>query len=373
MRAALSSMKYKITAEGFVTQRQSGTSSSIAAGSRCVSLGGGKLVCSFMGQAAIGLNDFKPMLARSNDGGATWTEARMIWPELQDRYSIFGSVSISPKAELFYYGMRTPIDQPGELAWSEATQGLKQNHLVWSRSRDFGHTWEPLQVIPMPIPGSAEAAGPMCVTRAGDLVCCYAPYNTFDPAVKVDKNQVVCLASRDQGRTWSHNSMFRFPQPEALGAESWVIELADGRLLGTGWHICGDQSMSNAYAISRDSGRTWGPTLATGTLGQSTGLGALPDGRAAFVYNQRKHGTVGVWLGIAAPTDKDFGLLANEPVWKAETAVQQAGSTADFKNWTNFAFGEPSATALPDGSIFVTFWVAQPSGHGIRFVKLRLE
>ena len=152
-----------------------------------------------------------------------------------------------------------------------------------------------------------------------------------------------------------------------------MIELADGRLLGTGWHICGDQSMSNAYAISRDSGRTWGPTRATGTLGQSTGLGALPDGRAAFVYNQRKHGTVGVWLGIAAPTDQDFGLLANEPVWKAETAVQQAGSTADFKNWTNFAFGEPSATALPDGSILVTFWVAQPSGHGIRYVKLRLE
>lgn len=365
-------MKYSITAEGFISQRQLGTPFSIAAGSRCVSLGAGKLVCSFVAQAATGLNDFKPMLARSTDGGASWSEARMIWPELQDRCSIFGSVSISSRGELYYYGMRTPIDRPGELAWSEVTQGLKQNELVWSRSRNGGLDWEPLRVIPMPIPGSAEAAGPMCVTRAGDFVCCYAPYNTFDPALKVDKAQVVCLVSRDQGLSWTHNSMFRFPEPDALGAESWVIELADGRLLGTGWHICGDQSLSNAYALSRDGGRSWSATLATGTLGQSTGLGALSDGRAAFVYNQRKHGVVGVWLGIADPTEKDFGLVANEPVWRAETAVK-GQATGDFKDWTNFAFGEPSATELPDGTILVTFWVAQPSGHGIRYVKVRRE
>lgn len=365
-------MKYRIVSEGFVTQRQPGTAFSVAAGSRCVSLGDGKLICSFMGQAKIGLNDFKPMLTRSQDHGATWTEPRIIWPELQEQLSIFGSVSISPKGEIYFYGMGTPIDRHGELAWSEATQGLKQNELVWSRSRDAGNTWEPLKRIPMPIPGSAEAAGAMCVTRAGDFIACYAPYNTFDPALKVDKNQVVCVASRDEGRTWSHNSMFRFPQPEALGAESWVIELKDGRLLGTGWHICGDQSMSNAYAISRDSGRSWSPTLATGTFGQSTGLGALSDGRAAFVYNQRKHGTIGVWLAIADPTERDFGLVANEPVWQAETAVK-GDASGDFKDWTSFAFGEPSATELPDGTILVTFWVAQPSGHGIRYVKVRRE
>lgn len=48
-------------------------------------------------------------------------------------------------------------------------QGLKQNELVWSRSLDAGATWDTFRVIPMPIPGSAEAPGAMCRTR-GDRV-----------------------------------------------------------------------------------------------------------------------------------------------------------------------------------------------------------
>ena len=363
-------MKIEIIAEGFITRRQPGTPLSLTGGSRCVSRGRGELACSFMAQAALGLNDFKPMIARSKDNGATWEEAQLIWPELQDRYSIFGSISSAPNGDLYFYGMRTRIDQPGEKAWSEVSQGLKENELVWSRSFDFGHTWATLQVIPMPIPGSAEAPGAMCITRRGDMVCCYAPCNTFDPNLKVDRSQVVCLASRDGGATWSHNSMLRFPQPDAKSAEAWVIELADGRLLGTSWHVH-TVDQPNAYAISHDSGVTWGPTRSTGTMGHTTGLAPLPDGRAIFLYVQRKHGDIGVWMAVANPTDQDFGILVNQRVWAAEVVAQGAG-TAEFSDWTNFAFGEPSATLLYDGTILITLWVVQPSGRGIRYVKVRL-
>ncbi|MBS0664303.1 MAG: exo-alpha-sialidase [Verrucomicrobia bacterium] len=364
-------MKYELLAQGFVTQRQPGTPVSVAAGSRCVARGNGELACSFMGQAAIGHNDFKPMLVWSSDNGATWTEPRLIWPELQDRVSIFGSVSRAPNGDLYFYGMRTPIAYPGELAWNAEVQGMKQNELVWTRSADFGRTWGPLQVIPMPIPGSAEAAGPLCVTTRGDLVCCYAPYRTFDPTVAVDANQVVGLLSQDGGRTWSHRPMLRFPGSESNGAEAWVVELSDGRLLGTGWHVHPDGNRPNAYALSLDRGRTWSPTGSTGTLGQSTGLAALSDGRAAFVYNQRKHGAIGVWLAIARPDARNFGILLNERIWAAEIATQD-GRSADFSDWTGFAFGEPSVTVLHDGSLLVTLWCLQPSGHGIRYVRLRI-
>lgn len=364
-------MKIEIIAEGFVTRRGSGTPTSLTGGSRCVSRGRGDLACSFMGQAALGGNDFKPMIARSQDNGATWAEPVMIWPELQERYSIFGSLSSAPNGDLYFYGMRTPIDRPGESAWNETTKGLKQNELVWSRSKDFGHTWAPLRVIPMPIPGSAEAPGAMCITRRGDLVCCYSPCNTFDPNLRAQRNQVVSLVSRDGGISWTHNAMLRYPQPDAAAAEAWVVELADGRLLGTAWHVH-TPDQPNAYALSRDGGATWGPTRSTGTMGHSTGLAALPDGRAVFVYVQRKTGDLGIWMAVANPTDEDFGILVNQRVWAAEVAVQKAG-TAEFGDWTNFAFGEPSATLLHDGTILVTLWVVQPSGRGIRYVKVRLQ
>jgi hypothetical protein len=312
------------------------------------------------------------MIARSQDGGRTWSEAKVIWPEIQERQSIFGSISAAPTGELYFFGMRTPIAHVDEKAWSEATNGLKQNELIWARSTDQAATWSPFSVIPMPVPGSAEAAGAMCVTRRGDFVCCYAPYHTFDPHLKVETNHVVCLTSRDQGRTWRHGSMLRFADPKSMGAESWVVELSDGRLLGTGWHILGDDPQTNKFALSSDSGTTWSSTQSTGILGQSTALTPLSEGRALFTYNQRKHGDVGVWLALVQPSETSFGVRINQRVWAAEIA-SRGGASADFKDWTSFAFGEPSVTPLADGTILITLWALQPSGNGIRYVKLRIQ
>ena len=153
---------------------------------------------------------------------------------------------------------------------------------------------------------------------------------------------------------------------------SWVIELSDGRLLGIGWHIRGDIAQTNKYALSSDAGATWSRTLSTGVLGQSTALAPLAQGRALFIYNQRKQGDIGVWLALVQPTTGSLGLLVNERIWAAEVA-SRGDATADFKDWTSYAFGEPSVTPLADGTILVTLWALQPSGNGIRYIKLRIE
>lgn len=326
-----------------------------------------------MVQSKLGINDFKPLLTRSKDGGRTWSEPVSMWPHREKTHSIFGAISRAPNGDLFYFGSSYAIDTPGETFWSDATQGLKQNDLIWSRSTDDGKKWSEPRVIPMPIPGAAEAPGAMVVTRKGRWICCYAPYNTFDPKVVVDRNQIVALFSDDQGKTWKHNSMIRFPEKHQTGAEAWVMELADGRLVGTTWHM--DQKTGqdhpNAYAVSNDGGNTWSPTRSTGIMGQSTGLGALPDGRALFIYNQRKHGEVGVWLAVAKPTERDFGVECNEIVWRAQTKTQ-SGTSGKHNEWQDFSFGEPSVTLLPDKTLLVTLWCVQPSGQGIRYVKLKM-
>lgn len=325
-----------------------------------------------MVQSKLGINDFKPILARSMDGGNTWSEPAMLWPQLEKTYSIFGAISRAPGGDLFLYGTRNRIGKPGESFWSDATQGLKQNELFWAKSTDSGKTWSEPTVIPMPIPGAAETAMPMCITREGRWACCYAPYNTFDPKVKVDRRQVVALSSGDQGQTWQHASMLRFE--EGTAAEAWLIELSDGRLLGASWHMRedGKGDHPNKYALSPDGGRTWSPTRSTGINGQSVGLCALPEGRALFIYNQRKHGEPGVYLARVKPTESDFGIEANEIIWRAETRTQK-GSSGEHTEWQDFSFGEPSVTVLPDQTLLVTLWCVQPSGQGIRYVKLRMR
>jgi hypothetical protein len=340
-----------------------------------------------MVQSQLGINDFQPMLARSADGGQTWSEAQPLWPHLTERYSIFGSVSRAPDGHLLYFGTRYPIDTPGESFWSDATQGLKANELFWSRSTDDGRTWAEPQVIPMPIPGAAEAPGALTVTRSGRMICCYAPYNTFNPQLAVDRSQIVALHSDDAGQTWRHNSMIRFASEHSTGAEAWVIELADGRLLGTTWHMNQQDKTDhpNAYALSLDGGDTWLPTRSTGIMGQSTSLAALPDGRALFIYNQRKHGEPGVWLAVVRPTADDFGIESNEIAWRAQTRTQ-SGSSGEHPEWTDFSFGEPAVALLPahtlrlrpglalntvkGQALLLVLWCVQPQGQGIRYVRL---
>jgi len=366
-------MKFEKLAEGFVTKREPGTPTAVAAGSRCALTRDNELVCSYMVQGKLGTNDFKSMLSRSRDGGKTWSEQGFLWPHLHDQFAIFGSVSRSSNGDFYIFGARNPIGKLGETFWSDETQGMIQNELFWARSADGGKKWSDPKVIPMLIAGAAEAPGAMCVTRGGRWVCCYAPYNTLDPKVVVDRNQVACLRSDDQGKTWQYNSMVRFDNPYSTAAEAWVIELSDGRLLGTTWHLNQKDNSDhpNAYAISPDGGATWRPTRSTGIMGQSTGLCALPDGRALFIHNQRKHGEPGVWLALVKPTESDFGVQTNEIIWRAEKKTQ-SGTSGEHSQWQDFSFGEPSVTLLPDNTLLATLWCIQPSGQGIRFVKLKV-
>lgn len=357
--------------EGFVSHRPENGPTAMAGGPRCARTQQGDLICTFMVQSQLGINDFKPMLARSNNDGLSWSEPDLIWPHLVDSYSIFGSVGRSAGNDLLFFGTRYPIERPGEPNWCDATQGLKQNELFWARSSDGGATWSEPYPVPMPFPGSAEQTSPICVARDGAWHACYSPYNTFDPNVKPDRNQVVLLTSRDQGRTWGHTAMLRWAEPWATAAEAWVVELADGRLLGTCWNLNqkDGSDFPNAFGISEDGGRSWFPTRSTGIRGQSTALCPLPDGRALFVYNQRKHGDPGVRLAAVRPTPDDFGVEWDHLLWRAP---QPPPGTREHSAWTHFSFGEPSVLLLPDGALLAVLWCRGAGGSGIRYLKLRL-
>jgi hypothetical protein len=170
--------------------------------------------------------------------------------------------------------------------------------------------------------------------------------------------------------------MLRFTEPMSGGAEAWVIELADGRLLGAAWHtdLSGaGRSYENAYALSADGGLTWSPTRGTGVLGQSTALLPLPDGRALFLHTQRDpRSEVGVWAAVVDPTPDDIGIRCHQPVWRAPVATR-GGNAATHDAWTRFTFGEPAAVLLPGGEILVGFWYSDDTDSGVRLVRIRLE
>ena len=367
-------MKFEILDQGFVYKCGPGGDESSAATSRCAVTRTGDILCSFMLQSDLGVNGFVPCLSRSNDSGASWQYEGPLWPHVREKYSMNPSISRSHDGELFLFGSKTPITEPGEPFWCQETLGILQNELIWSRSLDDGRTWTEPQAVPVPLPGAAETPAPLCVTRSGRWLGPYAPHNTFDPDLEVDRGHTVIVVSDDQGKTWGHVSALRFSEPDAVCAESWVIELSDGRLLATTAKLrlgAGDD-YPNAYALSSDNGQTWAPTRSTGLPGQASAPAALPDGRVLYTYAQRQQEPRGVWLALAKPTDSDYGVKATQLVWHPETPTQ-SDSSGKFEEWTDFAFGEPQVTLLPDDTALVVCWCAQPSGRGIRFVKVKIN
>lgn len=365
-------MPYEIITEGFVHDIATSNRQQIAEGPRCVYTDNKELICSFFAQKAHGINDFEVMMVRSKDKGLHWTGCRSIWPDLIGRFSISCSISRGKSGELFLYGTRTPINRPGEPNWCAATQGLKQNELVYARSNDDGRTWSELKVIPMPIAGAAEAPGTLCVTSKNRWIAPYAPYNTFDPNIVVERNQVIAVYSDDCGKSWQHASMMKFDEC-ATGAEAWIVELSDSRLIGTCWHMNQQDGSDfpNAYAISHNGGCSWTKTQSTGIMGQASALAALDDGRALFVYNQRKAGTIGVWIATARPDDASFNIDENVILWEAETRTRSGMTSGGHSEWRDFSFGEPSVVPIEEDMIFVVFWCIQPSGSGIRYILLK--
>ena len=356
---------------GWVSRREPGSPGAVASGPRLAVLDNGEVVCTFMVQPALGVAGFVPLLTRSRDGGVSWDEPVAVWPE-RHAESIFCSLSRDDSGDLLLFGTSTTIATPGEPFWSAETQGMKENALVWARSADGGRAWTSPRSIPMPFPGAAEAAGPLCATRSGRLVACYAPYPTFDRSVVVERNRVASVTSDDGGASWRGGTMLAFPGRDSGAAEAWVVELSDGRLAGVAWHmsVVDGTDHPNAYALSGDSGRTWSATRSTGLNGQSASLTALPGGRVACAYNQRRIPPAGVRIAIASPSDHGFGIEADELAWAADAAVSGDGPVGH-DGWTAFAFGEPASCVLPGGrELLVVLWCVQPDGQGIRWVRV---
>ena len=102
-------MKFEMLWEGFVTRRIASDARPIAVGPRFARVGN-ELLCSYMVQSKLGVNDFFPLIARSNDNGRSWGEGEPMWPHHAAAYSIFGAITPTPVAgELLYFGARYVI------------------------------------------------------------------------------------------------------------------------------------------------------------------------------------------------------------------------------------------------------------------------
>ena len=357
---------FRKIAEGnvFATTKET----SCTSGPRTAMLADGSLVCTFMINSKGGANDFVPMMAHSKDG-INWTEAKPVWPELQGKKSAFVSVRGAGEGKVCLAGKAWNIAYPGEAFWSDEAAGMKENKLVFSISED-GYKFPLPTEVEVPFYGSAEQPGGMLAEDGGKLTMIYSPYPTIEKKEPADHNCMVILKSDDDGKTFRADKFAQVESPSQYG-EAWITRLSDGRLFVSTWQT-ESKDAPDQYLISENDGATFAGPFAHPFRGQSTAIAPYGDGSVLVVYNQRKEGTVGVWLALEKINGTDVVLLENEPVWEAQS-ITKSGTSGDFSQFTDFAFGEPSVTILPDDSLLVTLWYQQNGVNGIRYVQLVRE
>lgn len=339
-----------------------------ASGPRYVVLADGSLACTFMLNSKSGGNDFVPMIAYSADG-AVWTEAKPVWPELEGKKSVFVSLRGAGDGQVCLAGKAWDTAYPGEPFWSDEAAGMKENKLVFSISSD-GHSFPLPTEVDVPFYSSAEQPGGMLAENGGKLTMIYSPYPTIEKKEEADTGCMGILRSNDGGKTFSAAKFAQVEGPCQYG-EAWITRLTDGRLFVSTWQTAVPEK-STQYLLSEDDGATFAGPFTQPFRGQSTGIAPWKDDSVLIAYNQRKEGTIGVWLAMEKFNGTDVEVLENEPVWAAEIATK-SGTSGDFSQWTDFAFGEPSVTVLPDDSLLVTLWYRQNGVNGIRYVRLVRE
>jgi len=356
---------FKKISEGdvFATKADCATS-----GPRAAVLPDGRVICTFMINSFSGANDFVPMAAVAEEG-LSFGEAHKIWPELEGKWSLFGSVRRGGDGKYSFSGQVFPISHKGEAFWSDEAMGMKEN-MVFHSISDGGEAFPLPEMTELPYYASAEQPGGLLTDADGTMTMIYSPYPTIEKREAVDNGCIVMLRKKAGEETFS-SKKFGSVDGDSQYAESWIVRMSDGRLMVSTWQTASEDS--TRYFISDDDGESFKGPFTQPFRGQSTGACACDDGSVLIAYNQRKYGEIGVWLALEKyGKDGEYELLENEPVWIAETATKPGDST-DFGQWTDFSFGEPGVTVLPDGTILVVLWYKSGDTNGVRYVHLRRE
>ena len=347
---------------------------------RVVRLGERELLASFVASTEIESPDSHPHLARSTDGGATWTVEGPVEPEAQRRYTETGFLSVASEGTLFCLGSRwtrDPTDPERPLVHPQ-TLGMAPNDPVLRRSCDGGRSWSGPVVLPRPYPVPLEVPTGLTPLSDGTLLFSCSTWREWDGRCPYG-HRVTSMRSADGGATWQGPiDLFHDPSGRVGCWEGRIAQMAANVLVATCWtHDWeADADVPNRYAISPDAGRSWQPAAVSPVLGQTGWPLRLTDDRFLFVYNHRRPPcgrlrSPGIRAQIVALDGAQWVTLADEEVWSPED--RRTGEIVDGEYAvTHFQFGAPSALRLSESTFLAIYWCVVDGRAGINWSLGRL-
>ena len=289
----------------------------------------------------------REVIARSTDGGRTWSEPTVIFDSITDDRD--HAINTLPDGTIVssWFSSRGWASREHPAWWADMARRIGPDTLAalsrgWlRRSHDGGHTWKP-EVYPTIV---GQHAGPSVLSN-GDMIYC-------GPWRGQDGRKLLATRSSDGGRTW--RVVGEIPGPrvkdEETGRydtvlnENHALELAPDKILCV---FRGSRGQRNIHLTrSDDGGRTWTVPEDLGVYGFPSYLVRLEAGPILCVFGDRTLPT----RSIRAVLSDDDGAT-----WDTENVLR----LREFPYPTDM--GYPVALEVEPGEILCVYYsVPDPS------------
>ena len=332
-----------------------------------------EMIVTFDTGQAIESLDYHTVLARSRNGGVSWTLEDRVLKVPPSKTS--HTVRIKRMSDGILVGIVAIFyrEDPNAGLINRATFGFVPMDLGLIRSSDDGKTWSALEPLNPPLVGpSWEICHPVFELRSGRWLVPTATWRGWN-GENPSGEQTVVFISDDRGRTWPNfGRVFDGRKIERSRLEISVVQLADQRVLAVAWvHDAKNcRNYPSEYALSEDNAENFSEPRQTGFEAETCKLLALRDGRIFCAY--RRTDMPGLWGRVAEIKGSRWINLSEAPLWQGATTITtSAKNSAD--GLSALKFGYPSLQQLPDGKIFVVFWCQEACVTNIRWLKINVS
>ena len=344
-----------------------------------VELTNGDLNASFQSASVKNGIDSIVAIARSSDGGKSWSEPLFPFtPILEGKAGTLHLAYISQIDEKKLAASILWCDHKNDENlefFNSVTGGLLPTEACVSFSMDNGLTWsklqriekEDLKDIPTPV------MGPIHVLENGDLICPFETSKEYDDN-SIWHHKAAYFISHDGGKSWPEHKVVAYdPECKIYYWDHRIANLREGNLVDLFWAYDAIDNKEVNVHMSRtfDFGKNWSNPFPTEIIGQPWPIAINKNTFAVVVVDRNISQAIKLYL-----TDncgKSFD--AHEPVviYNNKTdSIQKDKLNEQLTHQAEWFYGLPSGNYLSDGTIMIVYYVGSGQITDINWCKIKL-